>query len=54
MSPQPHIIVVGAGISGMILSVPAATVIVEMLEDLAKQREEERHNGSAPQAQNNL
>jgi len=34
-----------AGISGMILSVPAATVIVEMLEDLAKQREEEKHNG---------
>ena len=34
-----------AGISGMILSVPIATVIVEILEDLAKQREEAKHNG---------
>src|SRR3989338_4616424 len=34
-----------AGISGMILSVPIATVIVEMLEDLAKQKEEAKHNG---------
>ena len=33
-----------AGIAGMILSVPIATVIVEMLEDLAKQKEEDRHN----------
>ena len=40
-----------AGISGMILSVPVATVIVEMLEDLAKQKEEAKQNGivvSAP------
>ncbi|MDP3792141.1 MAG: AI-2E family transporter [bacterium] len=35
-----------AGISGMILSVPIATVIVEMLEDLAKQKEEAKHNGT--------
>lgn len=35
-----------AGISGMILSVPIATVIVEVLEDLAKQKEEAKHNGS--------
>jgi predicted PurR-regulated permease PerM len=33
-----------AGISGMILSVPIATVIVEMLEDLAKHKEEEKLN----------
>lgn len=37
-----------AGISGMILSVPIATVIVEMLEDLAKQKEEAKHNGIMP------
>ena len=40
-----------AGISGMLLSVPIATIIVEILEDLAKHREEEKHNGvmvSAP------
>lgn len=36
-----------AGISGMILSVPLATVVVEILEDLAKQREEDRHHDSA-------
>jgi len=34
-----------AGISGMILSVPIATIIVEILEDLARQKEEEKHNG---------
>ena len=34
-----------AGISGMLLSVPVATIIVEMLEDLAKQKEEAKHNG---------
>lgn len=34
-----------AGISGMILSVPIATVIVEILEDLAKHKEEAKHNG---------
>lgn len=37
-----------AGISGMILSVPLATIIVEMLEDLAKQKEDEKHNGGTP------
>lgn len=36
-----------AGISGMILSVPVATVIVEILEDLAKQKEEAKHNGTS-------
>ncbi|OGZ73017.1 MAG: hypothetical protein A2998_00925 [Candidatus Staskawiczbacteria bacterium RIFCSPLOWO2_01_FULL_37_25b] len=35
-----------AGISGMVLSVPVATIIVEMMEDLAKHREEEKHNGT--------
>jgi len=40
-----------AGISGMVLSVPIATVIVEILEDLAKQKEEIKHNGNAPMAQ---
>lgn len=35
-----------AGISGMILSVPIATIIVEMLEDMARHREDEKHNGS--------
>ena len=35
-----------AGISGMILSVPVATVIVEILEDLAKHKEEAKHNGT--------
>lgn len=34
-----------AGISGMILSVPVATIIVEILEDLAKHKEEAKHNG---------
>ncbi len=34
-----------AGISGMLLSVPLATVIVEILEDLAKHKEEVKHNG---------
>ena len=29
----------------MILSVPVATIIVEVLEDLAKQKEEIKHNG---------
>lgn len=37
-----------AGISGMVLSVPIATVIVEILEDLAKHREESKHNGTQP------
>lgn len=36
-----------AGIPGMLLSVPIATVIVEMLEDMAKHKEEAKHNGSA-------
>ena len=36
-----------AGILGMVLSVPIATVIVEILDDLAKHREEEKHNGIA-------
>ena len=35
-----------AGISGMLLSVPIATVIVEILEDLAKHKEDEKHNGA--------
>lgn len=34
-----------AGIPGMILSVPIATVIVEILEDMAKHKEEVKHNG---------
>lgn len=34
-----------AGISGMLLSVPIATIIVEMLEDLAKHKEEAKQNG---------
>jgi|SRR3989338_2452787 len=34
-----------AGISGMLLSVPVATIIVEILEDLAKNKEEAKHNG---------
>lgn len=36
-----------AGISGMILSVPIATIIVEILEDMAKHKEEARHNGTS-------
>lgn len=40
-----------AGISGMILSVPVATVIVEILEDLAKQKEEAKHNGTQPRVE---
>jgi len=40
-----------AGISGMVLSVPIATVIVEMLEDLAKHKEEAKHNGTTPVVQ---
>lgn len=36
-----------AGIPGMLLSVPLATIIVEMLEDLAKHKEEARQNGGA-------
>ncbi|MDP3697703.1 MAG: AI-2E family transporter [Candidatus Taylorbacteria bacterium] len=39
-----------AGIPGMILSVPIATVIVEILEDLAKHKEEAKHNGLTPAA----
>lgn len=39
-----------AGIPGMLLSVPVATIIVEMLEDLAKQKEEARHNGGTASA----
>ena len=35
-----------AGISGMVLSVPVATIIVEMLDDLAKHKEEAKHNGT--------
>lgn len=34
-----------AGISGMLLSVPIATIVVEILEDLAKHKEEAKHNG---------
>ena len=34
-----------AGIPGMLLSVPVATVIVEMLEDMTKYKEEAKHNG---------
>lgn len=40
-----------AGISGMVLSVPVATVIVEVLEDMAKHKEEVKHNGTAPAVQ---
>lgn len=36
-----------AGIPGMFLSVPVATIIVEILEDLAKQKEEVKHNGQS-------
>ncbi len=32
-----------AGVSGMLLSVPMATVIVEILDDLAKQREDDKN-----------
>ncbi len=32
-----------SGITGMLLSVPVATVIVEMLEDIAKHKEEAKH-----------
>lgn len=39
-----------AGISGMLLSVPLATIIVEILEDLAKHKEEVKHNGVAVSA----
>lgn len=35
-----------AGISGMVLSVPVATIIVEMLEDMARHKEEAKHNGT--------
>lgn len=35
-----------AGIPGMILSVPVATVIVEMVDDLAKHKEELKRNGT--------
>lgn len=38
-----------AGISGMILSVPIATIIVEMLEDLAKHKEGIKHNSTPTQ-----
>ena len=42
-----------AGIAGMVLSVPVATIIVEILEDLAKQKEDAKHNGiSVPIANN--
>ena len=37
-----------AGISGMILSVPVATIIVEILEDMARHKEEAKHNGTTP------
>ena len=40
-----------AGVSGMVLSVPIATIIVEVLDDLAKQKEEAKHNGTAPAVQ---
>lgn len=33
-----------AGISGMVLSVPIATILVEVLEDMAKHKEESKHN----------
>jgi predicted PurR-regulated permease PerM len=35
-----------AGIAGMVLSVPIATIIVEILEDLTKHKEEAKHNGN--------
>ena len=40
-----------AGISGMLLSVPIATIIVEILEDMARHKEEAKHNGTAPMVQ---
>jgi predicted PurR-regulated permease PerM len=40
-----------AGISGMLLSVPVATILVEMLEDLMRHKEEAKHNGAATAVQ---
>lgn len=36
-----------AGIPGMLLSVPIATIIVEVLEDMAKHKEDAKHSDSA-------
>jgi len=40
-----------AGISGMLLSVPIATILVEMINDMAKHKEDSKHNEIAPLVQ---